>query len=175
VQSARSGEGNSNYTVMFRINGAPVMARGGNMIPMETLEGRYQPGMHRRLVQSAAEGGMNMMRVWGGGIYPYQEWFDACDDFGIMVFQVCVLCMPSTVSVKALSSSHVAIASRVSSRPARQLVFSLSVCMNTRQASPHASPVRLSTHACKYACTQHHTYVHTLTHARAPPIHVHRT
>lgn len=60
-----------------------------NMIPMETLEGRYVAGMHRRLVQSAAEGGMNMLRVWGGGIYPYQEWFDACDEFGIMVFQVC--------------------------------------------------------------------------------------
>ena len=34
------------------------------MIPMETLEGRYQPGQHRSLVRSAVEAGMNMLRVW---------------------------------------------------------------------------------------------------------------
>ena len=57
------------------------------MIPMESLEGRYEPGMHKQLVANAADGGMNMLRVWGGGIYPFDEWFDACDERGILVFE----------------------------------------------------------------------------------------
>eukprot|EP00036_Acanthoecidae_sp_10tr_P019043 CAMPEP_0206304722 /NCGR_PEP_ID=MMETSP0106_2-20121207/9891_1 /ASSEMBLY_ACC=CAM_ASM_000206 /TAXON_ID=81532 /ORGANISM="Acanthoeca-like sp., Strain 10tr" /LENGTH=100 /DNA_ID=CAMNT_0053735541 /DNA_START=219 /DNA_END=517 /DNA_ORIENTATION=+ len=73
--------------MMFRVNGAPFVARGANMIPMETLEGRYVDGMHETLVQSAADAGFTMMRVWGGGIYPLEEWFDACDRLGILVFQ----------------------------------------------------------------------------------------
>ena len=39
------------------------------------------------MVASAAEAGMTMLRVWGGGIYPMEEWFDACDELGVMVFQ----------------------------------------------------------------------------------------
>ena len=40
--------------------------------------------MHRQVVQSAADGGMSLLRVWGGGIYPYEEWFDACDELGVL-------------------------------------------------------------------------------------------
>ena len=43
------------------------MMRGANLVPMEALEGRYVAGMHRRLVESAAET-MNMIRVWGGSV-----------------------------------------------------------------------------------------------------------
>lgn len=50
-------------TVMFRINGVPTLMRGGNLIPMESMEGRYVEGMHRQLVKSAAEANMNMLRV----------------------------------------------------------------------------------------------------------------
>jgi beta-mannosidase len=49
-------------TVMFRINGVPTVMRGGNLIPMESMEGRYVEGMHRQLVKSAAEANMNMLR-----------------------------------------------------------------------------------------------------------------
>ena len=82
---AKKLQGNGDHTLMFRVNGAPFFAKGANMIPMETLEGRYQVGMHRQLVHSAADAGMNMLRVWGGGIYPYDEWFDACDERGVLV------------------------------------------------------------------------------------------
>lgn len=43
------------------------------MIPMEALEGRVVPGMHRQIVESAALGNMNFLRVWGGGVYPNEE------------------------------------------------------------------------------------------------------
>ena len=58
-------QGNGDHTLMFRMNGAPFFAKGANMIPMESLEGRYEPGMHTQLVANAADGGMNMLRVWG--------------------------------------------------------------------------------------------------------------
>ena len=56
-------EGNGKHTLMFRVNGAPFYAKGANMIPMEALEGRLRPGQHREHVNSAADAGMNMLRV----------------------------------------------------------------------------------------------------------------
>jgi beta-galactosidase/beta-glucuronidase len=56
------------------------------MIPTEMFEGRVDPDGLRILVQSAADANFNMLRVWGGGIYQYQAFYDACDDFGIMLF-----------------------------------------------------------------------------------------
>lgn len=43
-------------------------------------------GAHRQLVQSAADGGMNTLRVWGGGIFLPDAWYDACDELGIIVY-----------------------------------------------------------------------------------------
>jgi beta-galactosidase/beta-glucuronidase len=50
--------------MFFRCNGAAIYSRGANKIPMELLEGRMSDAAHRRLVQSAAEGRMNTLRVW---------------------------------------------------------------------------------------------------------------
>jgi beta-mannosidase len=88
VAAHRNGNGNANpaNTVMWRINGAPTMMRGGNLIPMEEMEGRVVQGMHRQLVKSAAAGNMNLIRVWGGGIYPLNEFSDTCDEEGVMIF-----------------------------------------------------------------------------------------
>ena len=41
---------------------------------------------HRALVQSAVDGGMNTLRVWGGGIFLPRVWYEACDELGIMVY-----------------------------------------------------------------------------------------
>ncbi len=64
VAAHKNGNGNAvpAHTIMFRINGAAMSMRGANMIPMETLEGRYVPGMHRALVKSAAAANMNLLR-----------------------------------------------------------------------------------------------------------------
>ena len=61
--------------------------RGANMIPMETLEGRYVPGMHRALIKSAAAANMNLLRIWGGGVYLYEEFTDAADEEGVMIYE----------------------------------------------------------------------------------------
>lgn len=88
VSRNTNGNGNANpaNTVMFRINGAAVAMRGANLIPMEELEGRYQPGQHRQLVKSSAAANMNLLRIWGGGIYPLAEFNDACDEEGVMIY-----------------------------------------------------------------------------------------
>jgi hypothetical protein len=70
----------------FRVNGASVFSKGANMIPMEEMEGRMRADAHRTLIQSAAHGGMNTLRVWGGGIFLPGVWFDACDELGVMVY-----------------------------------------------------------------------------------------
>eukprot|EP01079_Euglenida_sp_SAG-EU17-18_P009525 gene9525-250_t len=53
---------------------------------MEQMEGRATADSHRQVVQSAADAGMNMLRLWGGGIYQYEAWYDACDELGVMVY-----------------------------------------------------------------------------------------
>ena len=53
---------------------------------MEELEGRMASNAHRQLVRSAVDGGMNTLRVWGGGIFLPRAWYEACDELGIMVY-----------------------------------------------------------------------------------------
>lgn len=78
-------DGSGDFTVRYKVNGADVWSRGASLVPMEALEGRADDAATRRLVLSAAEAGMNTLRVWGGGIYPPESFFDACDEAGIMV------------------------------------------------------------------------------------------
>ena len=62
VAAAANASGTGNHTVMLRVNGAAIAARGANMVPMEVLEGRIAPGQHRALVASAAAASFNTMR-----------------------------------------------------------------------------------------------------------------
>lgn len=55
-------------------------------VPMDLLDGRITADATRRLVQSAAEGNFNMLRVWGGGIWEPRAFFDAADEFGILLY-----------------------------------------------------------------------------------------
>ena len=70
----------------FRVNGALVLARGSNFIPMDQLEGRLSDRAHRSAVKSAAAANMNMMRVWGGGMVLPASFYEACDDLGILLY-----------------------------------------------------------------------------------------
>ena len=56
------------------------------MIPMEELEGRMDADAHHQLVQNAVDGGFNTLRVWGGGMFLPDAWYDACDELGILVY-----------------------------------------------------------------------------------------
>mmetsp|Transcript_19024 Transcript_19024/g.23340 ORF Transcript_19024/g.23340 Transcript_19024/m.23340 type:complete len:156 (-) Transcript_19024:756-1223(-) len=72
--------------MLFRVNGAAIWSRGANMIPMEELEGRMTSDAFKRLLLSASEANMNMLRVWGGGIILPDIFYDTCDELGILVY-----------------------------------------------------------------------------------------
>jgi beta-mannosidase len=86
VAASKGQDGTEKLGMLWRINGAAIFSKGANMIPMEELEGRMSAVAHRQLVQSAVDGGMNTLRVWGGGMFLPREWYEACDELGIMVY-----------------------------------------------------------------------------------------
>ena len=69
VKASVGKDGTDKLGMLWRINGAAIFSKGANMIPMEELEGRMAANAHRQLVQSAVDGGMNTLRVWGGGMF----------------------------------------------------------------------------------------------------------
>ncbi len=72
---------------LFRINGAPVFCKGANWIPADSFLPRATEGVYRRLLVLARDAHMNMLRVWGGGIYENDAFYSHCDRLGIMVWQ----------------------------------------------------------------------------------------
>ena len=71
----------------FAVNGRDIFARGANWIPADALAGRITPAATRDLLQSAVDANMNMIRVWGGGRYEPDWFYDLCDELGLMVWQ----------------------------------------------------------------------------------------
>ncbi|MCX7847938.1 MAG: glycoside hydrolase family 2 protein [bacterium] len=71
----------------FRVNGVPVFAKGANWIPADAILSRLTPADYRRLLHAARAAHMNTIRVWGGGIYENDIFYDLCDEFGLMVWQ----------------------------------------------------------------------------------------
>lgn len=71
----------------FRVNGRDVFAKGANWIPADALHGRITREGVRDLLQSAVDAHMNMIRVWGGGRYEPDWFYDLCDEMGLMVWQ----------------------------------------------------------------------------------------
>jgi len=78
------GKGRSFY---FEVNGKPVFAKGANYIPNDIFLNRVTPDRYEFIVKSAADAHMNMLRVWGGGVYEVDLFYELCDQYGIMVWQ----------------------------------------------------------------------------------------
>lgn len=79
-------EGNGFHGMYFRINNKLVFCRGANVVPMSQLEGATDDNAYRLLVQSAAKAHMNMLRVWGGGMILPKSFYEACDEYGILIY-----------------------------------------------------------------------------------------
>ncbi len=71
----------------FVVNGVPIFAKGADMIPFDSFPNRVNPESHRQILESAREAHMNMVREWGGGYYESDDFYDICDELGIMVWQ----------------------------------------------------------------------------------------
>ena len=71
----------------FKVNGVPMYAKGANYVPEEMIETWINADNTVRLLQEAKDAHFNMLRVWGGGIYPSDDFFNICDSLGILVWE----------------------------------------------------------------------------------------
>jgi beta-mannosidase len=69
------------------VNGIPVFAKGADVIPFDSFPNRVTTADYRRILESARDANMNMIRHWGGGYYETDEFYSICDELGIMVWQ----------------------------------------------------------------------------------------
>jgi beta-mannosidase len=71
----------------FVVNGVPVFAKGADWIPADSFPTRLNSTHLEQLIQSTAQAHMNMLRVWGGGLYEEEGFYDLCDRYGLLVWQ----------------------------------------------------------------------------------------
>jgi len=69
------------------VNGIPIFAKGADVIPFDSFPNRVTTEQYRRVLQSAKDANMNMIRHWGGGYYETDEFYAMCDELGIMIWQ----------------------------------------------------------------------------------------
>jgi beta-mannosidase len=70
-----------------KVNGQPVYAKGANYIPQNSMGNRVKDEDYDRLLQDAVKANMNFVRVWGGGAYERDLFYELCDEKGLMVWQ----------------------------------------------------------------------------------------
>ena len=71
----------------FKVNGEPFYAKGANYVPEEMIETWIDHNNTLKLLHLAKDAHFNMLRVWGGGIYPSDDFFNICDSLGILVWE----------------------------------------------------------------------------------------
>ena len=71
----------------FVLNGRPTFAKGACWIPADSLVARITPEHYHMLLEQSAAANMNMLRIWGGGIYEHEAFYQGCDRLGILVWQ----------------------------------------------------------------------------------------
>lgn len=77
----------SGQSMYFRVNGKPLFVKGANYIPQDNFLPRVTHDQYRHVLQTAVDCHMNMIRVWGGGIYENKIFYDLCDELGLLVWQ----------------------------------------------------------------------------------------
>ncbi len=74
-------------TFYFNLNGVPVFMKGANYIPQNNFLTNVKDSAYKAIIKGAVDANMNMLRVWGGGIYENNIFYDLCDENGILVWQ----------------------------------------------------------------------------------------
>lgn len=86
LAEAAEGIDDENESFMFAVNGRRFFAKGANCVPLRVYYAITTGEEYEDLVQSACEANMNMLRVWGGGVYEREEFYDVCDRYGILLW-----------------------------------------------------------------------------------------
>ena len=84
VQMEKDEDGNS---FAFIVNGKPIFSKGANWIPGDSFTTRMTKDIYKTLLKNAVSANMNTVRVWGGGIYESEDFYDLCDELGLIVWQ----------------------------------------------------------------------------------------
>jgi len=71
----------------FRVNGELCFSKGANWVPLDSFTGAVPDSKYEHMLGLAKSANFNMMRVWGGGIYEKDIFYDLCDELGLMVWQ----------------------------------------------------------------------------------------
>ncbi|MFM2269909.1 MAG: exo-beta-D-glucosaminidase, partial [Bacteroidota bacterium] len=71
----------------FKLNGKPIFAKGANLIPVHFFQEKNNKADYQRIIDDALGANMNMLRVWGGGVYERDDFYKLCDERGILVWQ----------------------------------------------------------------------------------------
>ena len=96
VSTAKDKEGRE---FCFLCNGVKIFAMGADYIPEDSILKRVTAQRDRALLEDCCEANFNCLRVWGGGYYPDDWFFDACDELGILVWQdFMAACFPIRLS-----------------------------------------------------------------------------
>jgi beta-mannosidase len=74
-------------TFTFVVNGVPIFAKGADWIPADSFPARLTPERYERWIRDCTAANMTMLRVWGGGYYEDEAFYDLCDRYGILVWQ----------------------------------------------------------------------------------------
>lgn len=74
-------------SLVFRVNGIDIFCKGANWIPADAFPARHTPELIRNLLENAKAANMNMLRVWGGGQYEKDFFYEICDELGILIWQ----------------------------------------------------------------------------------------
>lgn len=80
-------QGDEGTVLRFGVNGHPFFVKGASWLPADLYTARLTRVEYARLVKAAAVANVNMLRVWGGGVYESDAFYDLCDEYGICVWQ----------------------------------------------------------------------------------------
>jgi beta-mannosidase len=87
IELVTEEEAESGLSFQFVVNGEPIYAKGANWIPVESMRGAIESERYEQLLSGAVDANMNMIRVWGGGYYELDEFYERCDELGLLVWQ----------------------------------------------------------------------------------------
>ncbi len=90
VSQSDFANGQKGRSLYFENNGIPLFSKGSNWIPCDIYPSRMTYERYYQLLSSAADANINTIRVWGGGIYENEAFYDICDLLGLIVWQDCM-------------------------------------------------------------------------------------
>lgn len=80
--------GSNGLSFYFKVNNVSIFAKGSNLIPVDLVPEKGQnPELIEKLLSAAKSSHMNMLRIWGGGVYESNTLYDLADEYGILIWQ----------------------------------------------------------------------------------------